>query len=75
MRSIKAATSMLLVGWTSLSLRSLLSTPPSHAHPQTILWDKALDYILSNDCDLANFLKTPQAKQADSTLRICKGAS
>lgn len=22
--------------------------------------DKALDYVLSNDCDLANFLKTPQ---------------
>jgi hypothetical protein len=37
--------------------------------------DKALDHVLSKDCDLADFLKTPQAKQADSTLRICKGAS
>jgi hypothetical protein len=37
--------------------------------------DKALDYVLSKDCDLADFLKTPQAKQADTTLRICKGAS
>ena len=25
--------------------------------------DKALDYVLSNDCDLADFLKTPQAKE------------
>jgi hypothetical protein len=37
--------------------------------------DEALNYVLSKDSDLADFLKTPQAKQADSTLRICKGAS
>jgi hypothetical protein len=37
--------------------------------------DKGLDYVLSKDCDLPDFLRTPQAKQADSTLRICKGAS
>ena len=37
--------------------------------------DKALNYVLSKDCDLADILKTLQAKQADSTLRICKGAS
>ncbi len=36
--------------------------------------DKAL-YVLSKDCHLAVFLKTSQAKQADSTLRICKDAS
>jgi hypothetical protein len=36
--------------------------------------DKAL-YVLSKDCDLADFLKTPQAKQAHSTLRIRRGAS
>ena len=37
--------------------------------------DKALKYVFSNDPDLADFLKTPQTKQSDSILRICKGAS
>jgi len=37
--------------------------------------DKALNYIFSKDCDFRDFLKTPQAKQAASTLRIRKGPS
>jgi len=37
--------------------------------------DKALNYVFWRDRDLADFLKTPQSRQADSTLRMCKGAT
>ncbi len=37
--------------------------------------DKALNYVFSKDHDLRDFIKTPQAKQAASTLRDRKGAS
>jgi hypothetical protein len=34
--------------------------------------DKALNYVFSKDRDFQEFLKTPQAKQVSSTLRIRK---
>jgi hypothetical protein len=37
--------------------------------------DKALNYVFSKDRDFQEFLKTPQAKQVASTLRIRKGPS
>jgi hypothetical protein len=37
--------------------------------------DKALSYVFSNDRDFQDFLKTPQAKQVPSTLRVRKGPS
>lgn len=37
--------------------------------------DKALNYVFSQDRDLQDFLKTPQAKLAASTLRVRKGPS
>ena len=37
--------------------------------------DKALNYVFSKDRDFQEFLKTPQAKQVASTLRVRKGAS
>ena len=35
--------------------------------------DKALNYVFSKDRDFQEFLQTPQAKQAVSTLRIRRG--
>jgi hypothetical protein len=35
--------------------------------------EQALAYVFSKDRDFQDFLKTPQAKQASSTLRIRKG--
>ena len=37
--------------------------------------DKALTYVFSKDRDFQDFLKTPQAKQVASTLRVRKGPS
>jgi hypothetical protein len=37
--------------------------------------DKALNYVFSKDRDFQEFLKTPQAKQVASTLRVRKAAS
>jgi hypothetical protein len=37
--------------------------------------DKALNYVFSKDRDSQEFLKTPQAKQAASALRVRKAAS
>lgn len=37
--------------------------------------DKALNYVFSKDRDFQEFLKTPQAKQIASTLRVRKGPS
>ena len=36
---------------------------------------KALNYVFSKDRDFQDFLKTPQAKQVPSTLRVRKGPS
>ena len=36
---------------------------------------KALNYVFSKDRDFQDFLKTPQAKQVASTLRVRKGLS
>ena len=37
--------------------------------------DKALNYVFSKDRDFQEFLKTPQARQVASTLRVRKAAS
>ena len=37
--------------------------------------DKALNYVFSKDRDFQEFLKTPQAKQVTSTLRVRKATS
>jgi hypothetical protein len=43
-----------------------------HASADDVV-DKALNYVFSKDRDFQDFLKTPQAKQVVSTLRIRKG--
>lgn len=43
-----------------------------HASPDDVV-DKALNYVFSKDRDFQDFLKTPQAKQVASTLRVRKG--
>ena len=43
-----------------------------HASADDVV-DKALNYVFSKDRDFQDFLKTPQAKQVASTLRIRKG--
>ena len=45
-----------------------------HASADDVV-DKALNYVLSKDRDFQDFLKTPQAKQVASTLRVRKGPS
>jgi hypothetical protein len=45
-----------------------------HASADDVV-DKALNYVFSKDRDFQDFLKTPQAKQAVSTLRVRKGPS
>jgi hypothetical protein len=45
-----------------------------HASADDVV-DKALNYVFSKDRDFQDFLKTPQAKQVASTLRIRKGPS
>jgi hypothetical protein len=37
--------------------------------------DKALNYVFSKERDFQDFLKTPQAKQVASALRVRKGPS
>src|SRR5207244_38906 len=37
--------------------------------------DKALNYVFSKDRDFQDFLKTPEAKQISSTLRVRKAPS
>ena len=37
--------------------------------------EKALNYVFSKDRDFQDFLKTPQAKEVPSTLRVRKGPS
>ena len=44
-----------------------------HASADDVV-DKALNYVFSKDRDFQDFLKTPQAKQVASTLRVRKGA-
>jgi uncharacterized protein (DUF952 family) len=43
-----------------------------HASADDVV-DKALNYVFSKDRDFQDFLKTPQAKQVTSTLRVRKG--
>ncbi len=43
-----------------------------HASADDVV-DKALNYVFSKDRDFQDFLKTPQAKQIASTLRVRKG--
>jgi hypothetical protein len=45
-----------------------------HASADDVV-DKALNYVFSKDRDFQDFLKTPQAKQIASTLRVRKGSS
>jgi hypothetical protein len=45
-----------------------------HASADDVV-DKALNYVFSKDRDFQDFLKTPQAKQVASTLRIRRGAN
>ena len=45
-----------------------------HASADDVV-DKALNYVFSKDRDFQDFLKTPQAKQAASALRIRGGPS
>jgi hypothetical protein len=45
-----------------------------HASADDVV-DKALNYVFSKDRDFQDFLKTPQAKQVASTLRVRKGPS
>ncbi len=43
-----------------------------HASADDVV-EKALNYVFSKDRDFQDFLKTPQAKQVASTLRVRKG--
>src|SRR5260370_42335745 len=45
-----------------------------HASADDVV-DKALTYLFSKGRDFQDFLKTPQAKQVASTLRVRKGPS
>jgi hypothetical protein len=45
-----------------------------HASADDVV-DKALNYVFSKDRDFQDFLKTPQAKEVASTLRVRKGPS
>jgi hypothetical protein len=45
-----------------------------HASADDVI-DKALNYVFSKDRDFQEFLKTPQAKQVSSTLRVRKAPS
>jgi hypothetical protein len=44
-----------------------------HASADDVV-DKALNYVFSKDRDFQDFLKTPQAKQVASILRVRKGS-
>ena len=45
-----------------------------HASSDDVV-DKALNHVFSKDRDFQDFLKTPQAKQVASALRVRKGPS
>jgi hypothetical protein len=45
-----------------------------HASADDVV-NKALNYVFSKDRDFQDFLKTPQAKQVASTLRVRRGPS
>jgi hypothetical protein len=45
-----------------------------HASADEVI-DKSLNYVFSKDRDFQEFLKTPQAKQVSSTLRVRKPPS
>jgi hypothetical protein len=68
------------IGYISASIRLNESTAAQvdqyaafvHASAGDVV-DKALNYVFSKDRDFQDFLKTPQAKQVASTLRIRRG--
>ena len=68
--------------YISASVRLDESTPEQvdqyaafvHASADDVV-DKALNYVFSKDRDFQDFLKTPQAKQVASTLRVRKAPS
>ena len=45
-----------------------------HASADDVV-DKALNYVFSKDRDFQDFLKTPQAKQVASTLRVRRASN
>ena len=45
-----------------------------HASADDVV-DKALNYVFSKDRDFQDFLKTPQAQQVASTLRVRRGVN
>ena len=45
-----------------------------HASADDVV-DKALNYVFSKDRDFQDFLKTPQARQVASTLRVRRGVN
>ena len=45
-----------------------------HASADDVV-DKALNYVFSKDRDFQEFLKTPQANQVASTLRVRRGSN
>jgi hypothetical protein len=49
--------------------------PLSSTHPPTMWWTEALNDVFSKDRDFQDFLKTPQAEQVASALRIRRGPS
>src|SRR6202035_694265 len=59
------------VKWT---LRLRYSFWSFHASADDVV-DKALNYVFSKDRDFQDFLKTPEAKQISSTLRVRKAPS
>jgi hypothetical protein len=70
LRSTRSAASVLSFSWMSPPLHGSISTPLSLTHPPTMLWTRSLNYVFSKDSDFQDSLKTPQAKQAASTLRV-----
>jgi hypothetical protein len=66
-------TSVLLSGWTKRPPSRSINMPRSSTHSADDVVDKALNYVFSKDRDFQDFLKTPQAKQVASTLRVRKG--
>jgi len=68
----QSGTSVLPFDWTKRPPNRSISMPLFHASADDVV-DKALNYVFSKDRDFQDFLKTPQAKQVTSTLRIRRG--
>ena len=75
LKSTKSATSVLLFGWMKSTAAQVDQYAAFiHASADDVV-DKALNYVFAKDRDFQDFLKTPQAKQVASTLRVRKGPS